>query len=58
MIVIKTKLKEMPKDCMHCSAEYDLDCPHITCWDMMPRREDSRPDDCPLIDLEVNNERL
>lgn len=52
MIVIKTKLKEMPKSCAQCYAEYDTGCPHLTCYDEMPRC-DSKPYDCPLMEVEV-----
>lgn len=50
-IVIKTKLKEMPKDCWGCFAEYNSDCPYLTCYEEMPRRYGSRPDDCPLMEV-------
>ena len=51
-IVVKTKLKEMPKDCAHCFADYTTDCLYLTCYEEMPRRDGSRPDNCPLMEVD------
>lgn len=55
MIVIKTKLKEIPKSCPQCYAEYDTGCSYLTCYENMPRC-DSKPYDCPLMEVEVSDD--
>lgn len=50
MIVIKTTLKEIPKSCAQCYAEYNTGCPYLTCYENTSRG-DSKPYDCPLMEV-------